>query len=108
MAELYRAFADVSNAQIFALLVIGLVFLGMLSWVWSTSKTAGVEVTHGQWAQIYIFGLGVFLCGVLIFGLLVTPNNAENLINILYLDRPLAIVTKEIQRVVLYLIRLLM
>jgi len=108
MAELYKFFSDHGTAQIVALLVLGLTFLARLSWVWSNSQTAGMEVTRGQWAQIYIYGLGCFLCFVIIFGFMTTPENAQNLIDILHFNGPLNALTRAVQKVILYVVRLAM
>lgn len=107
MAELYKFFADTGTAHVFTLMILGVMFFGLLYWIWSTGNTAG-NITRGQWIQIYILGFCCFLCAILAFGFVTTPQNAQNIVDLFHLNTPLNSASRQVQTFILYLIRLAM
>ncbi|MBF0501399.1 MAG: hypothetical protein HQM09_14760 [Candidatus Riflebacteria bacterium] len=106
MTELYKIFADFDNARILMMCLTCIFSCGMLAWVWGDSKRAGIEITHSQWTQIYVFGLLSFLSGVMVLGLLLTPSNSMGLMELMHLKGLLELCTANVQKFVLYVIRL--
>ncbi len=108
MHNLYRLISDQGMAEILTLISFGLVCLAYLSFVWGNSKKLNTELTTYDWAQIYFFGLLVFLTGTVLLGKLIVPDNADNLLQMLKLYEPLRYATLRFQIFFQSILRMMM
>ncbi|MBF0409546.1 MAG: hypothetical protein HQM10_19555 [Candidatus Riflebacteria bacterium] len=105
MAELFRVFQDFDNSMIFTMFLIGLAALGWISWVYGTASQSGLEISSSQWFQIYIAGTIIFFSGAWLLGLLLFPENAKNLMEMLYMKDPIEFLTKHVRAFTLEIIK---
>jgi hypothetical protein len=108
MHELYKLISDPGTGEILTLITIGLICLGYLSFIWGNSKKLNIRLTSLDWAQIYTFGLIVFVTGVILLGKLIVPTNADDLLQMLHIYEPLRYLTTRYQTFLLSLLRMLM
>lgn len=97
MNDLYRLVSDPGIAELLTLITFGLLCLGYLSFVWGNSKRLNLRLSTFDWAQIYFFGLLVFLTGVVLLGKLIVPANADDLLHLIGLEHALRYATLRFQ-----------
>lgn len=108
MNDLYRFVSDNGIAEILTLITFGLICLGYLSFIWSNSKRLNIRLSTFDWAQIYFFGLLVFLTAVILLGKLIVPNNADDLLELIGLEKVLRYATLRFQWFWQNIIRMMM
>ena len=108
MHELYGLFADFDRARIFTLMITTVVGIGGMSWIWGNAKQANIKLTTFDWIQIYAFGLVAFLSGMLVMGMLIVPDNADALLELIRADGVVNWLTKQVQAFLLWMIRSMM
>ena len=108
MYELFGIFSSVENAQMITLLVLGVLGLIWSGFVWENAKSMHKHVTMPQWIQIYGSAGVTLFCGMILLGMFIAPENADALLDLLYLRDPLLWITHHIQSVVLWMLRVLM
>jgi len=108
MNDLYRFVSDNGIAEMLTLITFGLICLGYLSFVWGNSKRLNVRLSAFDWVQIYVLGLFVFLSAVILLGKMIVPKNAEDLLYMVGLDKPLRYATLRFQWFWQSIIRMMM
>ena len=105
MTELYIIVQNQENAEIITMLSIILLCVAYLSHVWKLAGLTGRRFDTWEWIQVYFFGIIIFLCSVCSFAKLVFPDNADKLLQLLYLEDTLLYITKQYQTLLLKIIR---
>lgn len=105
MMELWNIVANIDNAQIITMLSIILLCVAYVSHIWKLAGLTGRRFDTWEWIQVYFFGIIIFLCSVCSFAKLVFPENADNLLELLYLKDTLLYITKQYQTLLLKIIR---
>ena len=105
MMELWNIVANIDNAQIITMLSIILLCVAYVSHIWRLAGLTGRRFDTWEWIQVYFFGIIIFLCSVCSFAKLVFPENADNLLELLYLKDTLLYITKQYQTLLLKIIR---
>lgn len=105
MHQLYSLIADPEWAEIITLLTVGLLALAWLSFIWGNSKRLNTRLSGFDWASIYALGLLVFLCGVILLGKFIVPQNAKSLLETMRLDKVLSYITIRYQMLLLSILR---
>lgn len=108
MHELYRLISDPWIGELLTIITMGLLCLGYLSFVWGNSQRLNTQPSTLSWAQIYFFGLMVFLLGATLLGKLIVPRNTDELLNMVGLNDLLHYVTVRFQMFMQSLLRLFM
>jgi len=106
MNDLYRFCSDAGNAQYITLLLLGFFFVCWASWVYTNAKQTNLPLTTLEWWQIYGSGTLALLCGSLFMGFVMVPENAEKLVEILYVKEPLDWLTMQVRSVLMWLVGL--
>ncbi len=108
MGEFYRFVSDPETAKICALVFLGLTGLGLSSFVYQNAKQAHLRLTEIQWVEVYGGGGVAALCGILVLGYVIVPDNADNLVDLLFLGKPFRWYWKLVQQFMQWFVRLLM
>ena len=104
MIELYGIVANIDNAEIITMLSIIILCVAYLAHIWKLAGLTGRRFSTWEWMQVYFFGTIIFLCSVCSFAKLVFPENAEKLLQLLYLEDTLNFLTKKYQSILLAII----
>ena len=104
MTELYIIVQNQENAEIITMLSIIILCVAYLAHVWKLAGLTGRRFSTWEWMQVYFFGIIIFLCSVCSFAKLVFPENAEKLLQLLYLEDTLLYITKQYQTLLLKII----
>lgn len=104
MTELYIIVANYENAEIITMLSIIILCVAYLAHIWKLAGLTGRRFSTWEWIQVYFFGIIIFLCSVCSFAKLVFPENAEKLLQLLYLEDTLKFLTKKYQGLLLAII----
>ena len=107
MMELWNIVANIDNAQIITMLSIILLCVAYVSHIWKLAGLTGRRFDTWEWIQVYFFGIIIFLCSVCSFAKLVFPENADNLLELLYLKDTLLYITKQYQTLLLKIIHIM-
>ena len=105
MYQLYALFSSFERVRIFTMMLTTLLGIGGMSWVWGNAKQTNIPLTSFGWAQIYVFGLISFLSAVLVLGMLIVPDNAEALLELIHAEGIVSWLTLQVQSFLLYLVR---
>ncbi|MBR4571132.1 MAG: hypothetical protein IKO19_10790 [Candidatus Riflebacteria bacterium] len=105
MVELYGIVANTDNAEIITMLSIILLCVAYVAHIWKLAGLTGRRFDTWEWIQVYFFGTIIFLCSVCSFAKLVLPDNADQLLKLLYLDDILKYITVRYQTLLLKIIR---
>lgn len=108
MAVLYSIIAAQEYAEILTLIMVILVGLAYIWFVWSTAKKLGNDLTSFELGQVIFLGTIVFLSGTTILGKIISPHNADAMLDVLGLDTVLYYLTTRFQIICLALLRGLM
>lgn len=102
---LYGIVSDPDNAQIITMLGIILLGIAYIAHIWKLAGLTGRRFSTWEWIQVYFFGIIVFLCGAISFAKLAFPQNAQKLLELLYLKDILEYLTKKVQTLLLTIIK---
>ncbi len=105
MIELYGIVANIDNAEIITMLSIILLCVAYVAHIWKLAGLTGRRFNSWEWIQVYFFGTIIFLCSVCSFAKLVLPDNADQLLKLLYLEDILKYITVRYQTLLLKIIR---
>ena len=108
MHELYRVIADPDNGEMLTLIFFGLIFLAYLLFKRDVIDKQLLTPTGFDKAQMYASAAIAFFCGIILFGKIFVPKNAEDLLSILGLSDFLKNLTLNFQAIVLGLLGLLL
>ena len=107
MVTLYGIVSDIDNAVIITLITLALFCVFFLVRIWDIAGITGRKFSTWEWIQIYFFSIIIFICGVVSFAKFLYPENADKLLEILYLDRAIMFLTRGYQSFLLTIIRAL-
>jgi hypothetical protein len=105
MIELYGIVSNIDNAEIITMLSIILLCVAYVAHIWKLAGLTGRRFDTWEWIQVYFFGTIIFLCSVCSFAKLVYPDNADKLLQLLYLEDTLLYITRQYQTLLLKIIR---
>lgn len=104
--ELYLIVMDLNNARVIALILSGLLSLGVVGWVLDNVKKRRQPMTNLDTVTVYLFGFVSFISGVLVMGLLVVPKNADNLMEAIMVRNIVDGYTYQVQKALIFCINL--
>jgi hypothetical protein len=108
MLELYGIVNDYDNAMIITLITIALICIALLVRIWKIAGLTGRKFSTWEWCHIYFFSIVIFFCGILTFAKFLYSENADKLLELIYLDRVMYFITKGYQEILLRIIRALL
>ncbi len=108
MVTLYGIVSDIDYAVIITLITLALFCVVFLVRIWDIAGITGRKFSTWEWIQIYFFSIVIFICGVVSFAKFLYPDNADKLLEILYLDKAVMFLTRGYQSFLLTLIRAMM
>ncbi len=108
MMTLYSIVATPDYAELLTLTMVILVCIGYISILRGNSQRLGKDLSGTETVLVYILGTLTFVSGTTIFGKLFFQENAESLLNLLYLKEPLNSLTRHFQIFVLTVLRAMM
>ena len=88
--SIFKFFNDPGNCQLITVGLFCLICVSWVMWLYNLAKVANRKLTVGEYAQLVTGFFLAFLSGVLALGMLFTPDNASNLIEMINLQRPLS------------------
>jgi hypothetical protein len=107
MSEIYGVFQSLENCRIVTLILAVLFCLAWIQWITDNAEKENRKVAGFAWVQCFFAGFVAFLSGVLVFGGLFFPENAESLLDLLRIRPFLDNLSQFVQHLLLSLIKLL-
>ncbi|HNW35177.1 MAG TPA: hypothetical protein PKM25_09620 [Candidatus Ozemobacteraceae bacterium] len=108
MVEIYKILMDQAVAQFVTLAIFGLITCGWVYRLWSNAQLAHVKLTPSENIQLCVFGAGALIIGIILFGYIAFPSNADSLMEALNMKHLLQFATHYVQRGLLWVVRLMM
>ncbi|HOY68679.1 MAG TPA: hypothetical protein PLP29_17510 [Candidatus Ozemobacteraceae bacterium] len=105
MSELYQICMDQAVAQFITLAIVGLFSGAWIYRIWSNAHLSNTPLTFIENVQVAILGPTTLIVGMIMFGYIAFPKNAEAIMDILGLKQPLDQATLLVQRGLLWMIR---
>ncbi len=108
MMTLYSIIAAPDYAELLTLIMVILICAGYVSFVLSNAKKLDKDLTGFETVLVYTLGILAFVSGGTVFGKLFFPDNAESLLELLYLKEPLKSLTQTVQIILLTALKSMM
>ncbi len=108
MRELWGIFSQLDNCLFVMTGLLCLFCVGWAMWVKDTAAHANVKLTGGQYWQVVIAIFLACMAGIITLGLLMAPDNAIKLLELLMIKNLAYDLARQLQGAILWILRLAM